>query len=82
MQFKEAEWESRKGTEEVANMAFGIQLIVYKYDGEWIWRMGNLSFVFKRGKVKNEAVAKAMAEHAFHLYVLENLEKCTEGESI
>ena len=82
MQFKEAEWESRKGTEVVANVAFGIQLTVFEYEGEWIWLMGNEDFTFKKGKSGNVFMAKIMAEHAFHQYVIENLEKCTEGESI
>lgn len=78
MTFKRAEWESRKGTEEVANMAFGIQLMVYEYDEEWVWQVVNETFIFNQGKSKNDFVAKVMAEHAFQLYVLENLEKCTE----
>jgi hypothetical protein len=78
MTFKKPEWESRKGTEVVANMAFSIQLTVYEYDGEWIWKMGNLSFGFKQGRAKDKERAKKKAEHAFHLYVLENLDMCTE----
>lgn len=78
MTFKRAEWESRKGTEEVANMVFGIQLTVHEYDGEWHWRMGNVAFTFKRGTSKNSFVAKAKAECAFHQYVIENLEKGIE----
>ena len=75
MQFEEAEWESREGTEEVANMVFGIQLTVFEYEGEWIWQMGNEDFTFKKGTSKNVFMAKIMAEHAFHRYVIENLEK-------
>jgi len=82
MNFKKAKWVEWENDCSVANMAFGIQLTVYEYDGEWIWEMGNVAFTFKQGKSKNGFVAKANAEHAFHQYVIENLEKCTEGESV
>ena len=81
MQFKEANWEEWESGYSVAKMAFGIQLTVTKCKDNWIWQIGNLSFVFEQGKVKNEFVAKANAEHAFHLYfqyVQENLEKCCD----
>jgi len=78
MTFKKANWEKRSDGYYVANVAFGIQLTAGKSFDKWIWQMGNLAFVFKQGKVKNEFVAKANAEHAFHLYVEENLDKCTE----
>lgn len=82
MEFKKANWQEWGREYSVAKMAFGIQLTVAKSEDTWIWQMGNLSFVFKLGKAKNEAMAKAMAEEASHLYVEENLEKCTEGESV
>ena len=81
MNFKQVEWEKRSDGYYVANVAFGIQLTVGKSFDNWIWQIGNLSFVFEQGKVKNEFVAKANAEHAFHLYfqyVQENLEKCCD----
>jgi hypothetical protein len=80
MNFKTAKWEEWKNDYSVAKMAFGIQLTVTKSKDKWIWQMGNLSFVFNQGEVKNEFVAKANAEHAFHLYVQENIEKCIEDD--
>jgi len=82
MNFKKAKWVEWENGHSVANMAFGIQLAVYEYDGKWIWKMGNVAFTFKQGKSKNAFVAKANAQHAFYLYVQENLEKCIERESI
>ena len=78
MYFKKAKWEEWENDYSVAKMAFGIQLTVAKGKDKWIWQMGNLSFVFKQGKVKNEFVAKANAEHAFYVYVEENLAKCCD----
>ena len=78
MEFKKANWEEWEDGYSVANMPFGIQLTIAKGEDKWVWQMGNFSFVFKQGKVKNEFVAKAKAEHAFHQYVIENLDKCTE----
>ena len=76
MNFKKAEWKELGNDYSVAKMAFGIQLTVAKGKDKWIWQVGNLSFVFKQGKAKNEFVAKANAEHAFYVYVEENLAKC------
>ena len=78
MTFKKADWEEWESDYSVAKMAFGIQLTVTKCKDNWIWQMGNLSFVFKQGKSKSETMAKANAEYAFHRYVQENIEKCTE----
>lgn len=81
MTFKKAKWEEQGTEYSEAKLPFGIQLTVAKGKDKWIWQMGNLSFVFKQGKSKNEFVAKANAEHAFHQYVLENLEKSLEEEA-
>jgi hypothetical protein len=78
MQFKEAKWVEWGNGHSIANMAFGIQLTVYECDWEWIWRMGNDAFTLKHGKARNVFMAKIMAEHSFHRYVLENLDVCTE----
>ena len=78
MTFKKADWEDWEHDYSVTNMGFGIQLTVAKCKDNWIWQMGSLSFVFKQGKSKSETMAKANAEYAFHRYVQENLEKCTE----
>lgn len=78
MTFRQAKWEAWGRDYSVAKMAFGIHLTIRQSDEKWVWEMGNLSFVFKQGKSKDEAMAKAKAEQAFHRYVMENLEKCTE----
>ena len=78
MKFKKTNWEEWDSDYSVAKVAFGIQLTIAKSEDKWVWQMGNLSFVFKQGKSKDEAMAKAMAEHSFHRYVIENLEKCTK----
>ena len=78
MNFKQVEWEKRSDGYYVANVAFGIQLTAGKSFDKWIWGMGNLSFAFKQGKCKNEQMAKANAEHAFYVYVEENLAKCCD----
>lgn len=70
MNFKKAKWVECENDCSVANMAFGIQLTVYEYDGEWIWRMDDEVFTLERGRSKNEAMAKAKAEHVFHQYVI------------
>jgi hypothetical protein len=78
MTFKQAKWEAWESVYSVARMAFGIQLTIVKSEDKWIWETGNLSFVVKQGKCNSESMAKANAERAFHRYVMENLEKCTE----
>jgi hypothetical protein len=80
MKFKALEWEKRGNGCFVANVAFGIQLIVAEVLelDKWVWEIGNLSFVFKSGKSNSEFKAKAKAERLFQEYVTTNLQKCTE----
>ena len=76
MEFKQVEWEKRENGCFVANVAFGLQLIVGKVLDKWIWEIGNLSLV-KHGKSNSEQMAKANAEHYFQ-ELLENIGKCIE----
>ena len=78
MNFKKAKWVEWENDCSVANMVFGVHLTVYENEGEWLWQMDNEDFTLERGKSKSKAMAKIMAERAFHQYVIENLEKCTK----
>ena len=80
MNFKQVKWEKKGNGCFVANVEFGIELIVAEVLelDKWVWAIGNISFVFKSGKSNSEFKAKAKAEHYFQEYVTTNLQKCTE----
>lgn len=81
MKFKKADWKVESGTMEHADFAFGIEGDVWEYKGAYIWSIGDVYSTYSKGRAKDKERAKENAEHAFQLYVLENLEKSVEQEA-
>lgn len=80
MKFKKANWKPETETREHVDLAFGLEGDVWEYKGACIWSIGDKYSTYSKGRAKGKEQAKSKAEHAFHQYVMENLEKCTEEE--
>ena len=78
MKFKAIEWQQETGTREHADLAFKLEVDVWDYNNACMWAIGDRHDTYAKGRCNTRERAKAKAEHAFHRYVLENLEKCTE----